>query len=93
LVSDIVVMDINPARAEAFKKRSKVSKVTTDLSEVMNDRDIPLVFVTASNDAHKPLCMAAFEAGKAVMCEKPMANTLADAKEMVEAAERKGLFF
>jgi len=50
------------------------------------------VFITASNNAHKELAIAALEAGKAVMCEKPMATTLADATAMVEAAERTNGF-
>nr|WP_281426393.1 Gfo/Idh/MocA family oxidoreductase [Paenibacillus agaridevorans] len=52
------------------------------------DPAIKLVFITAANAAHKPLTLKALAAGKAVMCEKPMATTLEDAWSMVEAAER-----
>jgi len=65
---------------------------TTDVEEILGDSDVPLVFVTASTLGHKPLTVSALEAGKAVMCEKPMATKLADAREMVEAAERTGGF-
>ncbi|OPZ26638.1 MAG: 1,5-anhydro-D-fructose reductase [Lentisphaerae bacterium ADurb.BinA184] len=66
---------------------------TTDLDGILNDPAVGVVFVTASNNAHKPLVMAALRAGKAVMCEKPIATTLEDAREMVDEAERRGLFF
>jgi len=63
-------------------------KTAESLDRVLENPDIRLVFITASNNAHKELTVAALEAGKAVMCEKPMATTLADAEAMVETAER-----
>ena len=47
---------------------------------------------TAANSAHKELTLQALTAGKAVLCEKPMAVTLGDGREMVETAERLGAF-
>lgn len=66
---------------------------TTRLKDVLTDPEVKLVFVTAANHAHKDLAIQSLEAGKAVLCEKPMANTLADARLMVETAERLGVFF
>ncbi len=91
LLADVVGYDIAPARLELA--REKGFAVSAELDAVLSDPDVRLVFVTASNDAHKPLVMAALEAGKAVMCEKPIALTLEDSRQMVEAAERRGLFF
>lgn len=91
-VSEVIAMDIDPARLETLAGTPRV-RTTTRLDEALGDPDVRLVLITASNDAHYALAMAAFAAGKAVMCEKPMANTLAEAREMVETAERKGLFF
>ncbi len=51
-----------------------------------------LVFITASNSAHKDLTLQAICAGKAVLCEKPMATTLADAHEMKSVAREHGAF-
>ena len=91
LVHDISVFDRHPERMELLKQRHGVE--TSDSREqVLQDPDIKLVFVTASNNAHKELTIAALEAGKAVMCEKPMATTLKDAEAMVEAAERTNGF-
>ena len=91
LVSAITVFDRNPERFEQLKQRYGV-KTSESLDQVLGNPKIKLVFIAASNDAHKDLTIAALEAGKAVMCEKPMATTLADARAMVEAAERTGGF-
>ncbi|MGA3196980.1 MAG: Gfo/Idh/MocA family oxidoreductase [Terriglobales bacterium] len=67
-------------------------ETSASLERLLQDPDIRLVFITASNNAHKELAIAALEAGKAVMCEKPMATTLADAEAMVAAADRTNGF-
>jgi predicted dehydrogenase len=91
-VDGIVAYDIVPARVKRAVETYRVTG-TTRLEDVMDDPEVKLVFVTAANDAHKPLVMAAFAAGKAVMCEKPIATNLDDAEEMVAESERLGLFF
>ncbi len=93
-VDSVVAMDVNPDQlAGVSTVFGDQVTTTTRLDDVMNDDAVKLVFVTASNAAHKPLSMAAFEAGKAVLCEKPMATTVEDAQDMVDAAERHGVFF
>ena len=87
LLSAITVFDRNAERLEPLRQSLSV-KTSESLDDVLGNSKIKLVFVTASNDAHKELTIAALDAGKAVMCEKPMATTLADAQAMVEAAER-----
>jgi predicted dehydrogenase len=87
LVRGITVFDRHPERMEQLKQRYGVEP-SQSLESVLENPAIKLVFITASNNAHKELSIAALEAGKAVMCEKPMATTLADAEAMVETAER-----
>ena len=87
LVRGITVFDKHPEKMATLQRTHDV-KIASSLDEVLHHPQIKLVFVTASNDAHKELTIAALEAGKAVMCEKPMATKLLDAKAMVEAAER-----
>lgn len=87
LVRSITVFDPQPERMELLQRRHGV-KTSRSLEGILQDPHIRLVFVTASNNAHKSLTIAALEAGKAVMCEKPMATTLADAAAAVQAAER-----
>ena len=85
-VGRIVAYDVDAKRLDEVRQSERVD-AAADLGAVLSDRSIPLVFVTASNPAHKDLTMKSLAAGKAVMCEKPMAATLADAIAMVEAAE------
>ncbi len=91
LVSAITVFDRSPEQLEQWKQRSDV-KTADSLKRILGDPRIKLVFIAASNDAHKDLTIAALEAGKSVMCEKPMATNLADAQAMVDAAERTNGF-
>jgi predicted dehydrogenase len=86
-VRAITVFDRQAERMEHFRQRHGV-ETADSLEQVLRDPEIRLVFIAASNDAHKDLAIAALEAGKAVMCEKPMATTLADAEAMVEAADK-----
>jgi predicted dehydrogenase len=86
-VRGITGFDPKPERLEELNKAFGV-KTAHGLEEVLRNPEIELVFVTASNNAHKDLAVAALEAGKAVMCEKPMATTIRDAEAMVQAAER-----
>ena len=90
-VRGITVFDPSTERMEALKQSFNVKTAAT-LEDVLENSEIKLVFVTASNNAHKALSIASLEAGKAVMCEKPMATTLADAQAMVETAERTNGF-
>ena len=60
----------------------------TDYARMLERDDIQLVDVSSSGDTHYEFAVAAFEAGKHVLCEKPLANTLSEAREMAEAARR-----
>ncbi len=66
------------------------AKVYTDYREVLKDETIDVVHVCTPNKSHAPISIAAMEAGKDVMCEKPMAKTAAEAKAMLEASNRTG---
>ena len=91
-VESVIAVDVRPQRVAEIPDELGV-EATTDLNRVLGDPEVRIVFISASNDAHRPLALAAIEAGKAVLCEKPMANTLADARAMVEAAERHDAYF
>lgn len=91
-VSKIIAYDISREQLAKTKERTGVP-CTESLNEVLGDPEISLVFITAANLVHKELSIAAMRAGKAVMCEKPMALNLADATEMVAEAEKHNVFF
>jgi predicted dehydrogenase len=60
----------------------------TDYARMLERDDIHLVDISSSGDTHHEFAVAALEAGKHVLCEKPLANTLAEAREMAEAARK-----
>ena len=66
------------------------AKVYTDYKELLKDKEIEVVHVCTPNRSHSFITVDALEAGKHVMCEKPMAKTYAEAKLMLEAAQRTG---
>ena len=74
---------------EGAKKGAEIAgagtKIYTDFNEAINDPDVNAVVVTTPGQFHKGPVLAAIKAGKPVFSEKPLANTAADGKEIVEA--------
>jgi len=69
------------------------AKTYTDYNEMLKDKDIDVVHVLTPNVMHSPATVAAFEAGKHVMCEKPMAHNTEAAEEMIAAWKKSGKKF
>lgn len=88
----VAFCDIIPERAEQAAKEygTPDAKTYTDYHELLADPSIDAVHVLTPNVAHCEISVAALEAGKNVLCEKPMAATEADAKKMLEARDRTG---
>ena len=88
----VAVCDLDLGRAEKAKENfgSADCSVTTDWHELVADPSIDIIYVCTWNLSHCEITCAALEAGKHVMCEKPMAVTGADARQMVETAKRTG---
>lgn len=63
----------------------------TDWKELVQREDIDLIDINAPSNAHKEIAMAAAQAGKHIFCEKPLALTLADSRDMLAAAEAAGI--
>ena len=87
----VAFCDLIEERAEKAKKEFGTSdaRVYTDFQELIKE-DLDAVYVLTPNNAHAPVAIAAMKAGKHVMCEKPMAKTYAEAKEMVQTAKETG---
>ena len=88
----VAFCDIIPERAEKAAKDYGVAgaKVYTDYKELLKDESIEVVHVCTPNRSHSFITVDALEAGKHVMCEKPMAINSVEAKKMLDAAERTG---
>ncbi len=67
-------------------------KATSDLDSILNNPEIKLIYIAAINPVHAELTIKSLRAGKAVMCEKPMAENLKDAKEMIKVQKETGNF-
>lgn len=76
------------ARATDAAERFGWASVETDWRRVLERDDVDLVDVCTPGDTHAEIAIAALEAGKHVLCEKPLANTVAEAEAMADAATR-----
>ncbi|HYI95764.1 MAG TPA: Gfo/Idh/MocA family oxidoreductase [Bryobacteraceae bacterium] len=77
--------------ASDFGKSIGVERTTGDYREILADPTIEAVHVCTPNSLHYPMSKAALEAGKAVLCEKPLSMSVAEAEDMVKLAEGKQL--
>src|SRR3954471_12960628 len=73
--------------AAAAAERLGWQETATDWREVVSRDDIDVVDISSPGNTHRDIAIAALAAGKHVLCEKPLENTLAEAAEMTEAAE------
>ena len=91
-VKMVAFCDLIRERAEKALKEygAEDAKIYDTYEDLVADPTIDVVHVLTPNKAHAPISIAAMEAGKDVMCEKPMAKTAADARAMVECAKRTG---
>lgn len=86
-----VVADVNAAGAEKAKAQYGFARATTDWKSLINDPAVEIVSITTPNIFHKEMALAAAAAGKHIHCEKPLAPSAADAKDMFDAAEKAGV--
>jgi predicted dehydrogenase len=91
--SDVVAIgSASPKRAEAFGDRHGIPHRFGSHAEVALDPDVDAVYVASTNDAHLSHTLAAIEAGKPILCEKPFALNSEQASRMVGAARASGVF-
>ena len=67
------------------------AEIETDWRKLIERDDIDLIDINAPSNVHKEIALAAVQAGKHIFCEKPLALTLADSREMLAAAEKAGI--
>ena len=91
----VAFCDILIERAEEAAKKYGIdgAKVYKDYNDLLSDPEIDVVHVCTPNVSHCPITVAAFGAGKHVLCEKPMAATTEDAKKMMDAWKKSGKKF
>lgn len=89
-VEVIAACDINEERVKEFAKKYNIPNTFTDYNEMLKMEELDAVSVTAWNNIHAPASIASLNAGKHVLCEKPLALNAKQASEMVEASQKSG---
>lgn len=87
------VLSSDAQRGATYANEHAIEQSTDDLDAILDDPDIDAVYISTTNEKHFPQAMAAIARGKHVLCEKPLAMTLAEAVKMVDAAQKAGLVF
>ncbi|MBN2412495.1 Gfo/Idh/MocA family oxidoreductase [candidate division KSB1 bacterium] len=79
-------------RVKKFASDWNIPKWTTNMEEAINDPDTDVVIIGIPNHLHKEAVLTAAKAKKAILCTKPLGRNAAEAKEMLEAVEKAGVF-
>ena len=82
--------DISEEALERWGSEHGITALSTDPTDLFENPDIDIVDICTPNMYHTPLVVAALEAGKHVICEKPLAPTPDDIRTMIEARDRSG---
>ena len=77
--------------AKMYAERYGWERASEGYLHLCEAKDIDLVDISTGNDTHKEICLAAAKNGKHIFCEKPMALTVAECKEMIKAVEKAGV--
>lgn len=86
-----VVVGRTEAKVAEARERLGFAEHATDWREVLARPDIDIVDICTPGDSHAEIAIAAAEAGKTILCEKPLANSLADAERMLAAVRKAGV--
>ena len=87
----VALCDVNPVALERAAQATGVSRTTTDPFEIARDEGVDAVVIATPNKVHHAIALAAIGTGKHVLCEKPIAMTVPEAREMCDAAESAGI--
>jgi 1,5-anhydro-D-fructose reductase (1,5-anhydro-D-mannitol-forming) len=81
----VAVMSSDATRAQQYAQANRIPKSYNSVDAMLADPQIGAVYISTTNELHKAQTLAAAAAGKHVLCEKPLALSVADAREMVAA--------
>jgi len=92
-VEIVAIADLNLERAKEAAEKYGIPAYFGSVEEMLSAVELDAVDICTWNNGHAPVCIAAAKAGKHVVCEKPMAKDLADAKAMEAAVKEAGVTF
>jgi predicted dehydrogenase len=84
----VALCDTNPAVLDRAKQQTGLSAAFTNYEDVLKHPGVDAVVIATPNVTHAPIAIAAAQAGKHILCEKPIAMSLAESKQMLEAANK-----
>ena len=84
---------LDKSGAREWLAERKITNVSTDFMDVINNPEVDVVFVCSSTDTHCDVSMAAVQAGKHVFCEKPIDYDIDKIKKLLALVEEKGVKF
>jgi myo-inositol 2-dehydrogenase/D-chiro-inositol 1-dehydrogenase len=87
----VAVASPTPGHAEKFAKERGIPRFFTDYREMLKEDDIEMVTIAAPNYLHAQMTIDIANAGKHVVCEKPLCMTLEEADEMIETCKKQGV--
>ncbi|WP_337181999.1 Gfo/Idh/MocA family oxidoreductase [Shinella sp.] len=87
----VSVMSTSAERGKAYAAEQGIARSVTTLDALVNDPEIDAVYISTTNELHRDQALAAAKAGKHILCEKPLAMALEDARAMVQAAKDAGI--
>lgn len=87
----VAVAARDPERARAYATEHAIAHVASDYERLIADPQVEAIYNALPASRHADLTIAALEAGKPVLCEKPFAMSLGEARRMVDVAESRGL--
>ena len=87
----VAVMSSDAGRGANYAAENGIARSVTSLAELVEDPKIDAVYISTTNELHRDQAIAAARAGKHVLCEKPLAMSVADARAMVQAAKDAGV--
>lgn len=87
------VVSGSESHATQFAADEGIANAATDLEQALADPSVDAVYISSTNEKHHAQALAAIASGKHVLCEKPLAMSLAEAREMIDAAKAAGVHF
>lgn len=83
----VAVCETDPGKRDKFREQAPAVEMYANYHELLQNPGVDLVYVAVPPMLHYPIVMEALRQGKHIFCEKPLANSIAEAKEMATAAE------
>src|ERR1041385_2000679 len=87
----VAVASPTPGHAQQFAQKHKLPRFFTDYRQLLAEPDIELITIAAPNALHAQMTVDAANAGKHIVCEKPLCMTLEEADLMIETCRKQGV--